>query len=191
MNLLRKLSLLATTLVIAGGVMAANPVVEITTSLGVITVELNEEKAPQTTKNFLAYTDKKFYDGTVFHRVIPGFMIQGGGFTKDMVEKPTDAPIANEANNGLKNVRGSIAMARTMDPKSATSQFFINLKDNAALDYTAPTPQGWGYAVFGKVTGGMEVVDKIAAQKTGSNKGHNDVPVDLSAVTILSVKKVK
>ncbi|HLF66558.1 MAG TPA: peptidylprolyl isomerase [Gammaproteobacteria bacterium] len=164
--------------------------VQITTDLGTITVELNEGKAPQTTKNFLFYTDKKFYDDTVFHRVIPGFMIQGGGFTKDLMPKPVDAPIPNEANNGLKNVRGSIAMARSMDPKSATSQFYINLKDNAALDYTGPTPQGWGYAVFGKVTGGMDVVDKIAAQKTGTKNGHNDVPVDLKAVTIISVKRM-
>jgi cyclophilin family peptidyl-prolyl cis-trans isomerase len=172
--------------VMATGVMAAEQV-KITTNQGDIVIELNAEKAPKSTENFLKYVDKKFYNDTIFHRVIPGFMIQGGGFTKDMQQKATDAPIANEADNGLKNVRGSVAMARTMDPNSATSQFFINLVDNAALDYKGP--QNQGYAVFGKVTSGMDVVDKIAKQKTSTQKGHQDVPVE--AVIMTSVTRVK
>ena len=146
------------------------------TSMGTITLELDEEKAPATTANFLAYVTKGFYDGTIFHRVIDGFMIQGGGFTKDMNQKPTDEPIRNEAVNGLKNLRGTIAMARTMVVDSATSQFFINLVDNAFLDFSAPTPQGFGYAVFGKVTDGMEVVDRIAKVSTGFAGQHQNVP---------------
>ena len=135
------------------------------TSMGEITLELDSDKAPKTVANFLGYVDEGFYDGTVFHRVISGFMIQGGGLGQDMEKKPTRDPVENEAKNGLKNVRGSIAMARTNDPHSATAQFFINHKDNANLDY--PSFDGWGYAVFGKVTDGMDVVDAIAAVPTG------------------------
>ena len=132
------------------------------TSMGTITLELDEAKAPETVRNFVDYAKAGHYDGTIFHRVIDGFMIQGGGFTKDMNQKPTRAPIRNEAMNGLKNARGTIAMARTMVVDSATSQFFINLVDNDFLDFTSPTPQGFGYAVFGEVTDGMKVVDAIA-----------------------------
>ena len=146
------------------------------TSMGTITLELNEEKAPETVKNFVRYAKEGHYDGTVFHRVIDGFMIQGGGFTKDMNQKETHEPIRNEAMNGLKNLRGTIAMARTMVVDSATSQFFINLVDNGFLDFQSPTPQGFGYAVFGKVTDGMEVVDKIAKVRTGSHGSHQNVP---------------
>lgn len=155
---------------------SSQPRIKISTRLGDIVVELNAEAAPKTVANFLAYVDEGFYDGTLFHRVIPGFMIQGGGLTADMANKPTRAPIENEATNGLPNVRGSIAMARTPNPHSATSQFFINLKDNAFLNYTSPTPNGWGYCVFGKVVEGMHVVDAIAQEPTGMRAGHSDVP---------------
>ena len=148
----------------------------IETSMGSITVELDDAKAPVTVKNFLDYATSGHYDGTIFHRVIDGFMIQGGGFTKSMDQKPTKAPIKNEAANGLKNKRGTIAMARTMVVDSATSQFFINLVDNDFLDFRAPMPQHYGYAVFGKVTDGMEVVDKIAKVKTGFAGPHQNVP---------------
>ena len=146
------------------------------TSVGTITLELNDEKAPETVKNFVQYAKDGHYDGTVFHRVIDGFMIQGGGFTKDMNQKKTREPIRNEAMNGLKNLRGTIAMARTMVVDSATSQFFINLVDNDFLDFQSPSPQGFGYAVFGKVTDGMDVVDKIAKVKTGSVGPYQNVP---------------
>ena len=146
------------------------------TSVGTITLELNDEKAPETVKNFVQYAKDGHYDGTVFHRVIDGFMIQGGGFTKDMNQKKTREPIRNEAMNGLKNKRGTIAMARTMVVDSATSQFFINLVDNDFLDFQSPSPQGFGYAVFGKVTDGMDVVDKIAKVKTGSVGPYQNVP---------------
>lgn len=146
------------------------------TSMGTITLELNDEKAPETVKNFIRYAKEGHYDGTIFHRVIDGFMIQGGGFTKDMNQKETHEPIRNEAMNGLKNTRGTIAMARTMVVDSATSQFFINLVDNGFLDFQSPTPQGFGYAVFGKVTDGMDVVDKIAKVKTGFAGPHQNVP---------------
>jgi peptidyl-prolyl cis-trans isomerase B (cyclophilin B) len=152
--------------------------VELHTNHGVIKLELNAEKAPKTVANFLAYVKKGHYDGTVFHRVIDGFMIQGGGFEAGMKQKPTDAPIENEANNGLKNERGSIAMARTNDPHSASAQFFINVADNDFLNHSSPSPQGWGYAVFGKVVEGLDVVDKIKKVKTGSKGFHQDVPVD-------------
>ncbi len=148
------------------------------TNFGEITIELNAEKAPATVANFLNYVDKGFYDGTIFHRVINGFMIQGGGFDANMNQKPTDAEIKNEADNGLSNDRYTIAMARTSAPHSATSQFFINVADNDFLNFTAPAGNGWGYCVFGKVTAGMEVVDKIKAVATTSRKGHQDVPVD-------------
>jgi peptidyl-prolyl cis-trans isomerase B (cyclophilin B) len=148
----------------------------IETSMGSITVELDDEKAPITVKNFLDYAASGHYDGTIFHRVIDGFMIQGGGFTKAMDQKPTKDPIKNEAANGLTNKRGTIAMARTMVVDSATSQFFINLVDNDFLNFRAPTPQYYGYAVFGKVTDGMDVVDKIAKVKTGFAGPHQNVP---------------
>jgi len=152
--------------------------VELHTNHGVIKLELNAEKAPKTVANFLNYVKNGHYDGTVFHRVIDGFMIQGGGFEAGMKQKPTEAPIENEANNGLKNERGSIAMARTNDPHSASAQFFINVADNDFLNHSSPTPQGWGYAVFGKVVEGLDVVDKIKSVKTGSKGFHQDVPVD-------------
>ena len=155
------------------------------TSMGTITLELNDEKAPETVKNFIRYAKEGHYDGTIFHRVIDGFMIQGGGFTKDMNQKKTHDPIRNEAVNGLKNKRGTIAMARTMVVDSATSQFFINLVDNGFLDFQSPTPQGFGYAVFGKVTDGMDVVDKIAKVKTGFAGPHQNVPE-----TAIVIKKV-
>lgn len=153
-------------------------VVVIETTLGDIEVELNEEKAPVTVANFLAYVDESFYDGTIFHRVIPNFMIQGGGFTGAMSQKPTKKPIKNEADNGLANDRGTIAMARTMVVDSATAQFFINTVDNKFLNFRAPNMQGYGYAVFGRVTSGMDVVDAISAVKTGVRNGMRDVPVE-------------
>ncbi|MBK6008474.1 peptidyl-prolyl cis-trans isomerase [Ramlibacter ginsenosidimutans] len=143
---------------------------------GVITLELDEQKAPKTVANFLAYVKKGHYDGTIFHRVIDGFMVQGGGFAPGMSQKPTDAPIENEANNGLKNEKYSVAMARTSAPHSASAQFFINVADNEFLNHKSPTPQGWGYAVFGKVVGGKDVVDRIKAVETGNRGGHGDVP---------------
>ncbi|MBU9292761.1 peptidyl-prolyl cis-trans isomerase [Burkholderia multivorans] len=150
--------------------------VELHTNHGVIKLELDAAKAPKTVENFLNYVKKGHYDGTVFHRVINGFMIQGGGFEPGMKQKPTDAPIDNEANNGLKNDKYTIAMARTNDPHSATAQFFINVNDNDFLNHSSPTPQGWGYAVFGKVVEGQDVVDKIKGVKTGNAGFHQDVP---------------
>ena len=164
--------------------------VVIETSMGQIEVELDRAKAPISVENFLKYVDEKHYDGTVFHRVIKGFMIQGGGMTQsgtDLNQKKTQAPIKIESDNGLKNVRGTLAMARTSDPNSATSQFFINVVDNGFLDFTAKTPQGYGYAVFGKVTKGMDVVDKIRVVETGRLGPHSDVPK--TPVTIVSVKR--
>ncbi|AOJ09513.1 cyclophilin [Burkholderia sp. ABCPW 14] len=152
--------------------------VELHTNHGVIKLELDDAKAPKSVENFLNYVKKGHYDGTVFHRVINGFMIQGGGFEPGLKQKPTDAPIDNEANNGLKNDTYTIAMARTNDPHSATAQFFINVNDNDFLNHSSPTPQGWGYAVFGKVVEGQDVVDKIKAVKTGSKGFHQDVPND-------------
>ena len=152
--------------------------VELHTNHGVIKLELDAEKAPKSVENFLAYVKAGHYDNTVFHRVIDGFMIQGGGFEPGMTQKPTSTPIANEANNGLKNVKGSIAMARTNDPHSATAQFFINVNDNDFLNHSSPTPQGWGYAVFGRVVEGLDVVEKIKKVKTSSKGFHQDVPVD-------------
>ena len=159
--------------------------VTITTSFGEVSLELYEDKAPETVQNFLQYVDDKFYDGTIFHRVIDGFMIQGGGFDKEFNQKPTRTPIRNEAKNGLKNDRGTIAMARTSDPDSATSQFFINVVDNAALDH--PNPDGHGYAVFGKVIEGLDIVDKIKAVRTGIKGAHRDVPVN--TVEIVSISR--
>ena len=152
--------------------------VKLHTNFGTIVLELDAAKAPETVKNFLAYVEAGHYDNTVFHRVIDGFMIQGGGFEPGMQQKPVNAPIQNEAANGLKNDRYTVAMARTSDPHSATAQFFINVKDNAFLNHTAPSGQGWGYCVFGKVVEGMDVVDKIKGVKTGSKGFHQDVPAD-------------
>ena len=152
--------------------------VKLSTNLGTFTLDLDAESAPETVKNFLQYVQDGHYNNTVFHRVIDGFMIQGGGFEPGMRQKSTRAPIANEANNGLKNERGTIAMARTGDPHSATAQFFINVADNGFLNHTAPTPQGWGYCVFGRVTEGMDVVEKIKGVRTGSSGMHKDVPVE-------------
>ena len=160
-----------------------------TTTVGPMTLELDADNAPKTVENFLSYVAGGFYDGTIFHRVINNFMIQGGGFTADMQQKPTQAPIENEANNGLKNQRGTIAMARTQDPHSATAQFFINVQDNDFLNHTGENMQGWGYAVFGKVTDGDDVLDKIRAVQTGSQAGHQDVPVEpiiIESVAIIS-----
>ncbi len=150
--------------------------IKLHTNYGVISIELDAEKAPESAKNFTAYVESGHYNGTIFHRVIDGFMIQGGGFTPDMNQKPTNAPIKNEADNGLKNKRYTLAMARTNDPHSATAQFFINVADNGFLDHTAPTGNGWGYAVFGKVVEGMDVVDKIRSAPTCTQGYHQDVP---------------
>jgi peptidyl-prolyl cis-trans isomerase B (cyclophilin B) len=154
-----------------------NPKVELhIAGHGVVTLELDEQKAPKTVANFLSYVKKGHYDGTVFHRVIDGFMIQGGGFAPGMNQKPTDPPVENEANNGLKNKKYTVAMARTSAPHSASAQFFINVADNDFLDHKSPTPQGWGYAVFGKVVGGQDVIDRIKGVATGNMGGHGDVP---------------
>jgi len=154
-----------------------NPQVVLETTMGKIVLEIFQDKAPETAKNFLRYVDEKFYDGTIFHRVIPNFVIQGGGFDKDMKEKETHPPIKNEAENGLSNLRGTIAMARTSDPHSATSQFFINLVDNKGLDFKDKNSgRGWGYAVFGKVIEGMDVVDKIAKVETTTKGFYENVP---------------
>jgi peptidyl-prolyl cis-trans isomerase A (cyclophilin A) len=169
------------------GAASKNPTVLMETSLGNVTIELFQKDAPISVKNFLSYVKDGFFNGTVFHRVIPGFMVQGGGFTSGMKEKATKAPIRNEAANGLKNDRGTVAMARTANPDSASAQFFINVVDNQGLN--RPSPDGHGYAVFGKVVKGMEVVDKIAAVKTGTKGQFQDVP--LKPVLIKSVKVVK
>ena len=160
------------------------PVVILKTSLGEIDIELDPKNAPISTANFLAYVDKKFYDGTIFHRIIPGFVVQGGGFTPDMTQKETQPPIKNEASNGLKNLRGTISMARTNDPDSATSQFFLNLVDNAALD---PNPESAGYAVFGKITKGLDVIDKMAQVQTTTKGPFENVPVD--DVVLISARR--
>ena len=152
--------------------------VTFTTTLGVVKLQLDANNAPDTVSNFLAYVVSDYYDGTLFHRVIPKFMIQGGGMRTGLVEKPTRPPIVNEADNGLKNLRGTIAMARLQDPHSATTQFFINLKDNSFLDHGEKSSAGWGYAVFGKVISGMEVADRIASVETGSVGYHEDVPLE-------------
>ncbi|TEA79633.1 peptidyl-prolyl cis-trans isomerase [Allopusillimonas ginsengisoli] len=161
-----------------GTSMSTSPRVSLHTSQGDILIELDAEKAPKSVENFLTYVKEGFYDGTIFHRVIHNFMIQGGGFEAGMKQKQTHAPIENEANNGLKNDRYTLAMARTSDPHSATAQFFINVADNDFLNFTSPTPNGWGYAVFGKVVEGTEVVDKIKGVKTGSKGFHQDVPAE-------------
>ena len=159
-----------------------------TTTVGPMTLELDADNAPKTVENFLSYVSSGFYDGTIFHRVINNFMVQGGGFTADMEQKAAQAPIENEANNGLKNARGTIAMARTQDPHSATAQFFINVQDNDFLNHTGENMQGWGYAVFGKVTEGEDVLDKIRCVQTGNQAGHQDVPVEpiiIESVTVI------
>ena len=159
------------------------------TLFGDITLELDGEKAPASVANFVEYAQSGYYDGTIFHRVINNFMIQGGGFDTDMQQKPTNAPIQNEANNGLKNNRGSVAMARTMDPHSATALFFINVSDNDFLNFSGENMQGWGYAVFGQVVDGEDVLDKIRGVPTGSQAGHQDVPTDpivVESVTIIA-----
>ena len=158
--------------------MSANPKVKLQTNHGEMLVELNAEKAPKTVENFITYVKDGFFDGTIFHRVINNFMIQGGGFEPGMKQKETRDPVENEANNGLRNNRYTLAMARTSDPHSATAQFFINVADNDFLNHTAPTSNGWGYAVFGEVIEGTDVVDKIKLVKTGSKGFHQDVPVD-------------
>jgi cyclophilin family peptidyl-prolyl cis-trans isomerase len=166
----------------------ADPVVEVATNFGTFVIELDSAKAPKTVKNFLEYVDAKHYDGTIFHRVIPTFMVQGGGYDQNYEKKPTKPPVQNEADNGLKNTRGTVAMARTGDPHSATAQFFVNVVDNAFLDHQAKDDRGWGYAVFGKVTDGMDVVDKIKAVRTGaSGPFSKDAPDD--PVVIKHVKR--
>ncbi|QCR86595.1 peptidyl-prolyl cis-trans isomerase [Moraxella osloensis] len=159
------------------------PYVELETTMGNIVIELNQERAPNTVANFLEYVKSGHYDGTIFHRVIDGFMIQGGGMDANMKEKSTNAPIQNEADNGLKNEVGTIAMARTSDPHSATAQFFINVKDNSFLNFSGKNPQGWGYAVFGKVTEGMDIVNKIKGVPTGKYGFHADVPTTPVVIT--------
>ena len=165
------------------------PVVELDTNMGAIVIELNEEKAPKTVENFLNYVKSGHYDGTIFHRIIDGFMIQGGGMDAEMNEKATNAPVENEADNGLKNDKGTIAMARTQDPHSATSQFFINVKDNDFLNHSGKNMQGWGYTVFGKGTSGMDVSDKMRGVPTGRFGMHADVPnepVVINSATIIT-----
>jgi peptidyl-prolyl cis-trans isomerase A (cyclophilin A) len=183
---MKKLIALLASLAIALPAVAANPLIEMKTSQGNIVVELYPDKAPKTVANFLQYAKDGFYNGTVFHRVIDGFMIQGGGFEPGMKEKPARAPIENEAKNGLKNEPGTLAMARKSDPHSASAQFFINLVNNAPLDY--PSRDGWGYAVFGKVTQGMDVVQRIAKVQTGNSGFHQNVPT--TPVVIESVKLI-
>jgi cyclophilin family peptidyl-prolyl cis-trans isomerase len=191
---MRKTTLLLTATILSwtSGNVLAGTQVRLDTNLGAITLELADDRAPKTVENFLAYAREGFYNGTIFHRVIDGFMIQGGGFTADFQQKPTHAPVRNEADNGLKNLRGTVAMARTSDPQSATAQFFINVKDNPMLDYRASNLQGWGYAVFGQVVAGMEVVDKIRQTPTGVGGPGNQfrdvptMPVIIQSVTVLS-----
>lgn len=184
--MLKRIALAACSVLLAGNLLAAeNPRVLLTTSLGEIELELEAEKAPVSVENFLGYVDSGFYDGTVFHRVIPGFMVQGGGFGEGLNQKPTKAPIKNEADNGLHNVRGTVAMARTQNVNSATSQFFINHRDNDFLDHGS---RDFGYAVFGKVVRGMEVVDQIAQVPTGNRAMMQNVP--LTPVKIITAKKL-
>ena len=187
---MQRLVILFATLLFSLTAFAANPQVEMKTSQGTIVIELYRDKAPESVDNFLRYVKEDFYKGTLFHRVIDGFMIQGGGFSSGMKEKSTREPIQNEAKNGVKNEMGTIAMARTGAPHSATAQFFINLKNNTSLDY--PSPDGWGYAVFGKVTKGLDVVQKIGKTATGNAGFYQDVPttpVVIESVKILTDKK--
>ena len=165
----------------------SDTVIEMKTTFGVITLELDAEKAPKTVENFVRYATEGFYDGTIFHRVIDNFMIQGGGFDAEMQQKETAEPVENEADNGLKNDRGTIAMARTMDPHSATAQFFLNVKDNDFLNHSGKNMQGWGYTVFGKITAGDDVLDKIRTVETGNRSGHQDVPKDSIVIESVTV----
>ena len=176
-----------TIIMTASSVQAETTSVEMETSMGSIVLELDAGKAPATVANFLAYAGEGFYDGTIFHRVISNFMIQGGGFTEDMKQKPTQAPVQNEADNGLSNDTGTIAMARTSDPHSATAQFFINVKDNRFLNFSGKNAQGWGYAVFGRVTQGMDVVNAIKGVPTASRGSFDDVPVESVVIEKVSV----
>ena len=176
--LLGVVAVMLSTVLIGDDSQGETRIVTLTTALGAIELQLDGGSAPGTVSNFIAYVEGGHYDGILFHRVIPNFMIQGGGMRAGLVENPTRAPIENEADNGLKNLRGTIAMARTQDPHSATAQFFINLKDNSFLDHTEKSPAGWGYAVFGQVISGMDVVDQIASVETGSVGYHEDVPID-------------
>lgn len=187
---MKKLLGVVCALLLSSGALAANPQVEIKTNLGAITVELYPEKAPKTVENFLQYVKSGFYTDSIFHRVIPGFMIQGGGFSKSMEQKPTRDPVGIESNNGLKNEMGTIAMARTQNPNSATAQFFINVADNGFLNYTEPTVRGYGYTVFGKVVKGMDAVEKIAKTPTGPG-GPFPKDVPQQQVVIESVKLVE
>jgi peptidyl-prolyl cis-trans isomerase B (cyclophilin B) len=194
----RKISLCAALLILFSTISAwadePNAQVQMETSMGMIVLDLDAKAAPQTVANFLAYVHSGFYDGTIFHRVIKAFMIQGGGFSAEMQQKTTQPPIANEADNGLKNNLGTIAMARTNAPHSATAQFFINLKDNDFLNHTAKTPSGWGYCVFGRVVKGIEIVQAIENVKTGTRSGHGDVPVEpvvIKKVVVLEPAKTK
>ena len=183
---------LSATAGIAAGPSAAGDskmTVRMQTNHGTIVLELNAEKAPKTVENFIAYVKDGFYDGTIFHRVIPGFMIQGGGFESGLHQKPTKDQIQNEAENGLKNDLGTIAMARTNDPHSATAQFFINAKDNDFLNHSSPTPQGWGYCVFGKVTEGLDVMQAIEKVATSNQGGHQDVPVEEVVIEKVTVEE--
>ena len=166
-----------------------NPQVLMETSAGTIVMELYPDKAPKTVENFLKYVNEGFYDGTIFHRVIPNFMVQGGGFTEDFEKKITHAPIQNEADNGLRNRIGTVAMARTNDPHSATAQFFINVAQNSFLDFREKTPRAWGYAVFGRVIEGMKTVNKIRMEKTGFKNGMKDVP--MNTITIIKARQIK
>lgn len=190
---MKKLLLSAVLALNAALAWAAHPTVEFKTSLGPIVIELYEDKAPKTVENFLQYVKDGHFNGTVFHRVVPGFVVQGGGFDKSENQKPTRAPIKNEADNGLKNLRGTLSMARTMDPNSATSQFFINLVDNQMLDFRDPSPRGIGYAVFGRVTSGMEVVDKMATverqPKPYAPDGSPVTPIVVEAARVLPAAK--
>jgi cyclophilin family peptidyl-prolyl cis-trans isomerase len=180
-------SLLVVAALPAATASAQAPQVTLETNHGAIVIELYPDKAPASVANFLEYVRAGFYDGTVFHRVIDGFMIQGGGFTADLAKKDTRAPIKNESENGLGNERGTIAMARTNDPHSATSQFFVNLKDNTFLNHTGKNVQGWGYTVFGQVVEGMDVVDAIAAVRTGNKGPHQNVPIEPVVITKATV----
>ena len=187
----KQLFLLSTAAVVPAGALAADPQVDLRTSAGTIRIELYPAKAPKTVANFLQYAKDGHFNGTIFHRVIDGFMIQGGGMGPGMKEKPMRKPVANEAGNGLKNKRYTVAMARTSDPHSATAQFFINVADNDFLDHKGPSPQGWGYAVFGKVVSGLDVVMKIAKSPTGPGATGNDVPREQIVIEQASIVAAK
>ena len=190
MNTLRKQIFLIVFILLftlTSNIQAETTMVKMDTNQGTIMLELDADNAPNTVANFLTYAKEGFFDGTIFHRVISNFMIQGGGFTEDMNQKTTHDPIKNEANNGLKNDNGTIAMARTGDPHSATAQFFINVKDNDFLNFSSETPQGWGYAVFGKVTEGMDIVEKIKATETTTKGPYQDVPVEAIIIEKVSI----